>query len=608
MAAAEETLYTYDLTHLLRRDLSDPAIRRTVWDELQLVASVQGIVNRLKPRLYVFLVGRRGSTDRFWLDQLRTPGAWLADRKLVPIRTPEALIATFRPAIRGAVVWDEAVPATSNVAATAAGVERAVVLRHDTAPGSLYDRLILSARGPELPVVLRLYQADGEPLFTGRGTIPGTDLPSTGSAKCDAYLWAVERYLKPGRCNPTVLGYYPDAWWLQHPGDVPAERTLLSNHDFLIARHGFLFDLTPWDDETPEDDPHQPLGADARTLREILRAAYTAARGKMIHVCGFPPWDQKYTDHTRGKHGGVATEWRYAEILSCFNAYMDADAAGLHAMANASLYQHYPLAPSYPQKHLPTERDLMHQGYVVQTGTGLEVAPKPYVAFYVGDYDSAAWLYQTLPEFWNDPARGTVPLGWAFNPVLQERFPVGLAWARRTATPNDYFIAGDSGAGYLNPGYLVPPRKWSGLPSGLPAWEAFNAALYRKWGLCLTGFIIDGNAPPMSREVLEAYARFSPCGVVAQKIPPMSLVRGVPFLRMGPDLTGTSEQGADTIAAQTPSNAPSFAIYRTILWSPSGHKALVDRLHQIRPDIQVVDPHTLLLLVKTYLQSHAGGK
>ena len=36
---------------------------------------------------------------------------------------------------------------------------------------------------------------------------------------------------------------------------------------------------------------------------------------------------------------------------------------------------------------------------------------------------------------------------------------------------NDWFVAGDSGAGYLNPGNLTPPRAHSGLSSGLAAWE-----------------------------------------------------------------------------------------------------------------------------------------
>lgn len=319
----------------------------------------------------------------------------------------------------------------------------------------------------------------------------------------------------------------------------------------------------------------------------------------MIHVGGFVPWDQKYTTHTGAKHDGVPTEWRYAEILSCFEAYMDADAPGLHAMANASVFQHFPLKKTYPQRNLPTEASLKSQGLLLPDGA---VAPKTYVTIYVGDYDAASWVYERMPDLWEDPARGSVPLGWAVNPNLADRFAFGLDYLRRTATPNDTFVAGDSGAGYLNPGYLTPPRKWSGLPTGLPAWEKHCRAYYTRWGLSVTGFVIDGYAPGMSDEVQRAYARFSPGGVVAQKIPEQSLVDGVPFLRMGPDLVGSVEDAANTVARDAPRAAPAFRIYRTILWSPEGHKRLFERLHQLRPDIEIVEPHTLMFLLERHLE------
>jgi len=601
--APARTIYTFDLTTAAHRSIADIGSRRRIWDEMQLVAAIQGLANRRNPRLYVYLVGDGGRIDKYWMARLQEPGEWLHGDRLTPLADPAQLITRFRRFIRGVVVWDEHVPSTSNVASTIAGVERAIPIRYDPSPDSLYSRLVLSAAGPRLPVLQRLLHADGTPLFTGRGVIPGTTIPSSGSAKCDAYLWAVEKYLKTGKCDPTRLAYYPDAYWLQETHGVPPERTLLSNHDYYIAHRGFFFDLSPWDDEAPNDDPTQAPGTDAKTLRTILHAAYNAAKGKIIQVGGFTPWDQKYTDHTGGKHAGVPTEWRYAEILSCFNAYMDADAPGLNAMANASLYQHYPLKARYPL-HRPTDSDLRAKGFLDANG---RVAPRVYVTIYVGDYDSAAWLYQRMPDLWNDPARGTIPLGWAFDPTLEDRFPVGLAYARKTATPNDTFVTGDSGAGYLNPGYLVPPRRWSDLPSGLPAWEAHSRRYYRRWDLGITGFVIDGNAPAMSEAVKEAYARFSPNGVVAQKVPPESLVKGVPFLRMGPDLPHNSEAGAQVIAANAPHAGPGFAIYRTILWSPSEHRALFEALHKLRPDIAIVDPYTLFLLLKHRLQETADG-
>lgn len=70
-----------------------------------------------------------------------------------------------------------------------------------------------------------------------------------------------------------------------------------------------------------------------------------------------------------------------------------------------------------------------------------------YASFYAGDYDSAAWAYSQLPGCWDDPKRGEVPIGWALDPAVAERFPMIFDYVYRTATDNDVLISGDSGGG-----------------------------------------------------------------------------------------------------------------------------------------------------------------
>ena len=186
-------LYTYDLTYTLRLDRSDPKERRRIWDHAHFVSSVQGIVNREQPRLYVYFIGgEEGTIDRYWLARLQEPGEWLAEHRLEEIPDLDALVRTFRSEINGLVVYDESVPATSNVASTIAGVENLACARFDPDADSLCHRLTAELR---LPVKARLINPDGTSMFTGRGTIPDSSTPSTGSAKCDAYLWAKEKYL-----------------------------------------------------------------------------------------------------------------------------------------------------------------------------------------------------------------------------------------------------------------------------------------------------------------------------------------------------------------------------------------------------------------------------
>jgi len=592
--AIEGQIATWDLTSLKTGAEASISSRRQAWDVLQAASALEGLANRNDASLYLLFVGSNAGIDRYWFRRLRS--TWLQSANLSEVHNLDEAIAKYPAAIQGVVVWDERVPATSNVAATISGVEDLLPVRYDASEGSLYRHLVLDSDGPKLKVRRRLVSESGAPMFSGKGKIPGTSIASTGSSKCDAYLWAVENYLKPGKCAGAWMGYYPDATWLTRPNGVPLERTLLTNHDFFVAKKGFFFDLSPWEDEAPDDDPGQPLGSDAATLKAILAAEYRLNNAKFIHVGGFTPWDQKYTDFTGRKHGGVETEWRYAEVLTCFNAFMDADAPGLHAMANASAFMHEPLKVKYPQTNLPTDSSLRAKGYL---NADSSVVAKHYVSIYVGDYDSAAWLYTMMPQVWDDPKRGSIPLGWAFNPVLDARFPTGLVYARETATPNDTFVSGDSGAGYLNPGYLNDDRKWSGLPSGLKAWEAFNKRCFERWDLGIVGFVIDGNAPAMDEQTKLAYSRFSPLGVVAQKVPPLSVLNGTPFLRMNSDLPHNNlDEAAKIVADNSGNSSPSFSIFRTILWTPTDHASLFSKVKQLRPDVEFVDPYTLMALAK----------
>jgi hypothetical protein len=596
-AAEAPVLHTFDLAALEPADRSDTAARTRFWDTCHFITSMQGIVNRDAPRLYLYAVGGKdASTDRFWLDWMRGDGDWLGDHTLEPLPDLAALARQFKDHVNGLVVYDGSVPATSNVASTIAGVEDLACVRHDPAPGSLF-RVLTDELGFE-PKVWLIGQ-DGTPMFTGSGTLPGSDTPSSGSAKCDAYLWAKENYLDTGRCNPGRFGYYLDAFWLTKPAGGSLFNHTLTNQDYFISERGFLFDLSPNDDEAPNDDPGQPVGADFETLKAILRAGYDQLGGKgMIHVGGFVPWDTKYTSVAGGKHEPVPVEWRMVEVLSSYNAWVDADALGMSAVANASLFRQFPLKDRYPQD-LPTEEDLTEKGLLNPDGS---IPEKTYITFYVGDYDSAAWMYQMMPGIWNDPERGSIPLGWAFNPTLADRFAPGMAYTRATATPNDFFWAGDSGAGYVNPGHVQEPRSISGLPSGMDAWERHCARYYERWGIEATGFVIDGYAPPMSESTLDAYARFSPRGVVAQKVPPLSLHNSVPVIRMNYDLYKPADKAAEILAARVAEEKgrPAFLVFRTILWKPSDHRELMERAKELVPDAEYLDPYSFLLLAKRH--------
>lgn len=92
-----------------------------------------------------------------------------------------------------------------------------------------------------------------------------------------------------------------------------------------------------------------------------------------------------------------------------------------------------------------------------------------------------------LLDRWQDGGRGTVPIGWAIDPNLALRFPVIFPLLHATRTAQDTFIAGDSGAGYINPTQLYPPRQYSNLPSGAATWVNHNVDWFTRFGLSFTG-------------------------------------------------------------------------------------------------------------------------
>lgn len=607
--AAESVIRVFDLASASPTGAATRQQRVEAWELAHAVATLQGIVNRKSPRLFVRFLAppqtgeRVGQADDFWLGVLRRKGAWLERREFIPVASLEELVRAFQADIKGAVVYDPNVAATSNVASTIAGVEDLVAVRYDTRKGSVYERLVL--QGPRLPVRAWLVERDGRSLFTGQGRIPGVERDSTGSAKCDAYLWAKAKYLDNGKTDGRYIGYYPDQFWIEAKHGEPVVNHLLTNHDFFVLRRAFFCDLHVWPDEAPRDDPKQAAGTDRATFQEVLLAAYKhgGAEG-MIHIGGFTPWTHKYTKHTGGKHDDVPTEWETARLVSAYNAFLDADAPGIGALANASFYAHYPLKARYPQRPQTTADVLRKRGFLDEAGN-VVLRDRQYCMVYLGDFDSAAWAYQVLPSVWNDAKRGQVPLNWAVSPALERRIPMVLAYLRETATANDWFIAADNGAGYINPGMLQAPRELSGLPDGIDAWARHCEAMYKRWDITITGFVIDGYAPGLNSRGVQAYARFSPDGVVAQKIPPGFLWGNTPFLRADHDLSdATVELCVRHATDRIRTRELPFHWFRTILRGPDFQLALVKGVRDAEPRAVFLDAPTFFELLRRYLAAN----
>ncbi len=600
----------FDLKYTLDYDLKDSLQTLAVWDDIHAVSSLQGVVNREAPNLFInYIVTGNDEIDTYWWNKYRSEGQWLNGKDTVVYDDIVALFEAYKNDINGVVLYDPNVASTSNVASAIAGIENLVALRYDPRPESLYSRLVKS--GPKLEVKVKLVGDNGEPMFTGTGMIPGTNRQSTGSIKNDPYIWFIENYMKKGLCTGEFGAYYIDQKWRENPTAAPKNHHTLTNHDFFISKKAFFFDLSPWGDEPATDDTTQTVGTDLATLKEFLLEAYKLNKGeKMLYIGGFPAWAYKYTKHAGGIHDDVPTEWEFSRIISAYNAFKDADAIGFGALANASFWQHFPLQDKYPQKWI-TEQELKDRGYLTEDGK-VDFKNREFLIFYVGDYDASSWITQRTPTIWDDPNRGKLPLMWCISPVLAERVPMVMHNFRTTATPNDYFAAADNGAGYLMPGMLQEPRDISGLPSGLDTWAKHCKKYYDKWGLTITGFVIDGMAPGLNEKGLDCYASFSPNGIVPQRIPLTLLHGNMPVLRFDADVVQADpKEAAKQVIERIELRPIKFHWFRNILKTPTWYVEMMDEIHRLNPNVELLDAPTFFELYRIWLKQNpdaAAGK
>jgi hypothetical protein len=314
-------------------------------DEQLLLTTLQGVVNRSRPRIY--LLQPQNEPLYTWLDALGVPYEVSAD----PLR----LLSAYRGEITGAVLYDENVPGTVNVATTLAGLHSAVATSASLAGTA------------GLPVV-----ADLRGMFT-------TDL--------DAYTWAVANLWQRTThrmligLDPGISGYL---------------------RDYAVANRGFVMFL----------DPGVP--AELALLEQVFADIPLGS-----------PYLGWWPSDVTGESDGTQVTSQYGLIVVASDY-----SANLTVFGGASA----PVSPARQQAPVPPLRD------------------KIYVTFTVTDGDNLQYNQHRMRQMWDDPERGKVPLNWTVQPLGVDAAPAFLSYYQRTATGNDYLMAGPSGAGYVYPG------------------------------------------------------------------------------------------------------------------------------------------------------------
>ena len=466
-----------------------------------LLGTLQGVVNRAKPRIYLIGDDATGGEGRLtWLRSLKVPYTIHPD--------PWTLVAKYRDAVRGTIIFDPDVPDTVNVATTLAGLKNAVV-----ASPALADRLQQEY---------------------GLGVLD--DLRGRFADRLDAYEWQFEQ-LWPQTSHRMLIGIPPQRHVGLPPG-IPDIYTTIAEeaehvHD-ASNRATYDFDLSDrlggdavwvrFDDAFTNDGWGPAVGevtvrADGQAIAEFVpgtveEAPYLFDAGNS-QVAGGPP-QHRFADgnsHFVYRFAPPAGTQELTLSVEMWNEYalsvtgteperpFDEEFAYLrdYAVANRAmtfwldpnvaaeraLFERIMAETEPPTPYLGwfaqdvagefggTELASRHGVYVlaadwfenmsVHSGSRARVSarqPQPpspplenkiYVTFTVSEGDNLQYNQHRLRRLWDDPGRGSVPINWSTSPLLADVARNFLGHYQRTATGNDLFVAGPSGAGYIYP-------------------------------------------------------------------------------------------------------------------------------------------------------------
>lgn len=200
-------------------------IREAPGSQQMLFTTLEGLVNRERPRIYLVQTtpeGERPADERgrFWLRHLDVP--------FTVLESPWQLLDRFADAVRGTIVYDPAVPDTINVATTLAGLESAVVA------------------APKL----------AERLGTRYGLPVLSDLRDRFTDAMDAYTWQYEE-LWPRTTHRMLIGLPPRRG--QPFGML---------RDYAVANAAIVYWLDPTD--AMERDLYERILADVETNTPFL--------------------------------------------------------------------------------------------------------------------------------------------------------------------------------------------------------------------------------------------------------------------------------------------------------------------------------------------------
>jgi hypothetical protein len=464
-------------------DVAD--LTKLTGDQQALLTTLQGVVNRQEPRLYWLLSG--DGTDGTWLENLRVPYTTASD--------PWGLLPRYRHEISGAVVYDPDVPDTIDVATSLASLKNAVIATADLA-SSLNLPIVADLRGQFATkfdaynwALAHLWPHLTHRILTGISpssavAIPGvqwtTLLEVTGHVHDASNKATYTVDLSPFLGGDGVFVRFQDAFSDDGWGPSVQQVTVTANGNVIAsfqpgtsAEQPFLYEpdssslASGW--RFADNTTYfiyrfaPPAGTTSLSMQVLMWNQYlvTATNTTPIQHVAFP----NFRDYIVAT--GALVFWLdplvsaeaslFAQILGMVGPdtpYLGWFVGGHEADGVTLCSQHGApvLAADFFNNatvFAGVRADVRPSQPVVQS-PGLQ--NKVYVTLTMSEGDNVQYDQHRLRQIWDDPNRGKVPLNWSINPLLLDAGPAMLDYYQETQSPNDFMVAGPSGAGYTYPG------------------------------------------------------------------------------------------------------------------------------------------------------------
>lgn len=619
-----------------------------------LMATLQGIVNRTQPRIY--LIEDAGGEGKYtWLQYLGVPYTLLGYFDV---------LQKYRSEVTGIIIYDPDVPDTINAATTLAGLRDAIV----ASPGLAE---ILQEEPYSLPVV--------------------EDLRGRFRDKYEVYSWQYEN-LWPKTTHRMLIGLSPGRTVSLPPSQQVRFTTVLvetTQERGAANRREYEIDLTPFlggdavyirfEDNFPEDgwgpSVHRVVvEADGEVIVDFIAHSpdeqpYLFEDGRSQSSWGFD--GHRYADNDRyfvyeivppeGTQRLVARIDMWNQFKVSVTNQRPRPATTVvpygylrdYAVANRAMV--FWLQPNDPRDRELFEKILSDvepgtpylgwfaddvagefsgveltsrygvyvlaadwfNNMTVFSGTRYRpVEPKKtqvrplenkiYLTLMFGEGDNLQYNQHHMRVLWSDPNRGKVPLNWTSSPLLVDAAPAILNYYHETATENDYLVAGPSGVGYFYPVVWPIEELREFLKKSAPYLEKSGMPV-----VYVLNRMSEINVRP-NRDIAQAYREYyNPPGIfvswenqystyTTDGSLPIATVRGV----------GSLEEGLNVvrqIRERWSGDRPMFATIGLLAWNLSPTDAMI-LVRSLGPEFEVVLADEFFALLRQAMDLPAHEK